>query len=280
MAWCQGVAAQGKADGDVVDGILTEFKMLEKSGAATGDNWFDFAGRAREAGELDVAAQALNRAEKEQFSPIRIGVERTRISVAGGNRDAAVKEIQKILDAGFTSVSVLTGDPVINSMAGTPDYDAVISEMSKQAYPCQFMPEFREFDFWIGEWDVNIANGTYAGSNSIQPAERGCLLLENWSSATGGTGQSINYLDKATGEWVQVWNAEGGSQINIRGGLTDEGMLLEGTIHYVANGTTAPFRALFTPLPDGRVRQFFEQSNDGGDTWFTWFEGFYSRKSD
>jgi hypothetical protein len=39
-----------------------------------------------------------------------------------------------------------------------------------------------------------------------------------------------------------------------------------------------PFRGLWTPLPDGRVRQFFEQSNDGGETWVPWFEGFYTRK--
>jgi hypothetical protein len=90
---------------------------------------------------------------------------------------------------------------------------------------------------------------------------------------------SINYLDKTTGEWVQVWNAGGGSQIHIRGGMTDDGMLLVGTLHDVASGTTTPFRGLWTPLPDGRVRQFFEQSNDDGKTWQPWFEGFYSRKS-
>ena len=66
-------------------------------------------------------------------------------------------------------------------------------------------------------------------------------------------------------------------QINIRGGLTDEGMLLVGHIHNVANGKTAPFRGLWTPLEDGRVRQFFEQSNDGGKTWQTWFDGYYTR---
>jgi hypothetical protein len=88
---------------------------------------------------------------------------------------------------------------------------------------------------------------------------------------------SVNYLDMSNNEWVQVWNAEGGSQINIRGKLTDEGMLMVGKLHNVATGTTVPFRALFTPLPDGRVRQFFEQSNDGGNTWVVWFEGIYSR---
>ena len=108
-------------------------------------------------------------------------------------------------------------------------------------------------------------------------AERGCVIIENWTSTTGGTGMSINYLDKSTDEWVQVWNAEGGSQINIRGGMTDDGMRLIGHIHYVGNDTTAPFRALFSPLPDGRVRQFFEQMSPDGETWSPWFEGFYSR---
>ena len=90
---------------------------------------------------------------------------------------------------------------------------------------------------------------------------------------------SVNFVDGIDGKWVQVWNSANGAQINIRGGMTAEGMAMTGTIHYVSNGTTAPFRALWTPLPDGRVRQYFEQSNDGGKTWTPWFEGFYTRKT-
>ena len=105
--------------------------------------------------------------------------------------------------------------------------------------PCEQDERFREFDFWVGEWDVHDGEGTR----------------------------------------VQIWHAAGGYQIDIRGGLTDNGMLLRGTIHYIGTGQTAPFRGLWTPLPDGRVRQFFEQSNDDGETWEPWFEGFYTRKS-
>jgi len=145
-------------------------------------------------------------------------------------------------------------------------------------FPCEQDDKFAEFDFWVGAWDVHIANGTFAGSNDIERAQRGCVLIENWSSAGGGGGMSINYFDKVGGEWVQIWNDASGSQINIRGGLTDDGMLLAGTIHYVASGKTLPFRGLWTLLPDGRVRQFFEQSTDEGETWTPWFEGFYTRK--
>ena len=146
-------------------------------------------------------------------------------------------------------------------------------------FPCQDDARFAEFDFWVGEWDVHIADGTYAGSNHITSLHHDCVLVENWTSASGNGGMSINYLDHESGEWVQIWNDSNGSQINIRGGLTEEGMLLVGTIHYIGNDTTARFRGLWTPLPDGRVRQFFEQYDEASDSWATWFEGFYTRKS-
>lgn len=155
--------------------------------------------------------------------------------------------------------------------------DTVAADKTAVKYPCEERPEFREFDFWLGDWEVHVANGKLVGHNSITSVEKGCLILENWTSVTGGTGMSINYLDKTTGEWVQIWNSAGGTQIDYRGGLTDEGMLLVGKIHDVSSGTTQDFRGLWTLLDDGRVRQFFEQSNDGGKIWTTWFEGFYTR---
>ena len=145
--------------------------------------------------------------------------------------------------------------------------------------PCELDERFSAFDFWVGEWDVHVASGQLAGSNIITSAQGGCLLIENWTSATGGTGMSINYLDRVTDEWVQVWNDANGSQINIRGGMTDQGMQLTGTIHYVSQGVTAPFRGLWTLLEDGRVRQFFEQYDEESSSWKPWFEGFYTRKA-
>jgi len=242
--------------------------------------WYQLAASARQAGDLDVAGEALAIAETLEFSPIRIGFEKARLAVEADDAVAAVAALEAIAESGFTSVAYITSDPVLATLAGNPAYDALVAEMSVLAYPCENDEAFHEFDFWLGEWVVHGSNGTLAGSNVIERAERGCVIIENWTNTTGGTGMSVNYVDKITGEWVQIWNAEGGSQINIRGGLTDDGMLLVGTLHTVGANTTVPFRGLWTPLPDGRVRQFFEQSNDGGETWQAWFEGFYTRTSD
>jgi hypothetical protein len=245
--------------------------------AKTGETWYQLAISAREAGDTHTATDALKKAEEMQFSAVRISIERARIDVVRNDPDAAVAKLRQLFDNGFPVVAIFTGDPVLGGLAGHEGFDALIAEMTTAAYPCENQEQFREFDFWVGEWDVHIADGTPAGHNRIEAVERGCVLIENWVSATGGSGMSINYLDKATDEWVQIWNAEGGSQINVRGGLTDDGMLMTGQIHYVASGTTAPFRALWTLLEDGRVRQFFETSNDDGESWVPWFEGFYTR---
>ncbi len=240
--------------------------------------WFQLAVSSRQAERYDAAFTALATAEALEFSPVRVGFERARLHVLADDEDAAVAELQALASSGFTAVNFITGDPLLSTLEGRAAYDALVATMSIQAFPCEHDELFSAFDFWVGEWDVHVAAGALAGSNVIKRAERGCVLIENWSSASGGTGMSINYVDKTSDEWVQIWNAAGGSQINIRGGMTDDGMLLTGTIHYVANGTTAPFRGLWTPLADGRVRQFFEQSSDDGKTWTPWFEGFYTRK--
>ena len=254
-----------------------EYDAIANGNAEDVQAWYDLAVRARTAGDAETALKALTRAAELQMSPIRIGLEKARIHVSNGDSGAALDALQKVSDSGFTAVNVITSDPVLNQLSGQLQYDELVAKMSIQAYPCKHRDEFSEFDFWLGEWDVHTANGSFAGKNRIEKAQAGCVLIENWVSVTGVPGMSMNYFDISSNEWVQVWSGAGGTQIVIRGGLGDEGLLLEGQINYVANGTSAPFRGLWTPLPDGRVRQFFEQSNDGGETWVSWFEGFYTR---
>src|SRR5687767_10075718 len=71
-------------------------------------------------------------------------------------------------------------------------------------------PQHRQFDFWIGEWDV-VPNAGAAGATSaagatgaprkpatnvIENAHRGCVIVENWDDGQGGTGQSFNVYDR------------------------------------------------------------------------------------
>lgn len=134
--------------------------------------------------------------------------------------------------------------------------------------------EYRAFDFWLGHWDVFVADGRQAGTNLISRTDDGCLIQERWQSAGGGTGYSMNYFDPTTSRWRQVW-VSADSVIDISGGIEDGAMNLTGEIRYRESGEVKPFRGNWRLLDDGRVRQFFEEQS--GDTWEPWFEGFYAK---
>ena len=146
--------------------------------------------------------------------------------------------------------------------------------------PCTQSDAYDAFDFWLGRWEVFVGDGRKAGDNEITKIDGDCLLQEKWLSVAGGAGTSLNFYDPGADEWVQHWVGAGGTFITIRGGLRDGSMVLEGQITYASNGVTNAFRGTWTPLEDGSVRQYFQESTDDGVTWQDWFEGFYRRPTE
>lgn len=136
---------------------------------------------------------------------------------------------------------------------------------------------YRAFDFWLGDWQVHSLDGQLQGTNSITSAEDGCLLIENWRGAKGGTGQSYNYFDPTDGAWHQLWVSPG-VIIDYSGGPTPEGaMRLEGTIHYRNPPSMSKFTGQWTPREDGTVLQELKQYNAKTGAWDEGFTGVYTR---
>ena len=74
------------------------------------------------------------------------------------------------------------------------------SQPTGPRFPCESRAQARQFDFWIGEWNVT-ANGKPAGTNSVQRILGQCVIFENWTSAVGGEGKSMNFFNAQTGKW-------------------------------------------------------------------------------
>ena len=156
--------------------------------------------------------------------------------------------------------------------------------LGHNAYPqetgCDSLRGFDQFDFWGGVWEIFDSTGsTKVGENSIRKMEAGCMIMENWTSAQGGTGTSLNYFNPVTNEWRQVWVSAGRYAIDIVGGIRAGAMVLEGSIYNFA-GAVWDFRGTWAPNADGSVRQFFEQYNHDSEQWDPWFNGLYRKKED
>lgn len=143
--------------------------------------------------------------------------------------------------------------------------------------PCQ-TAEHRQFDFWVGRWEVFTPDGRKAGDSRIEAIDGGCALLERWSGRGGFTGTSLNSWDAETKQWRQHWVDSQGGLLRLAGTLDGPRMVLHGSApHDRKAGVTVRERIGWTPQPDGSVRQHWERSEDDGRSWATVFDGRYVR---
>lgn len=134
-------------------------------------------------------------------------------------------------------------------------------------------PSFRQFDFWLGVWSVKDSAGHEIGANDVTREASGCALAEHWKGADGSTGTSVNYYDPSDGHWHQLWVGSGGLILHLRGTLDGGAMVLQ-DVRATPKGAVHD-RITWTPLSDGRVRQAWDISTDGGATWRRSFVGYY-----
>lgn len=139
-------------------------------------------------------------------------------------------------------------------------------------------PESRQFDFWIGEWNVtDQRTGQHAGESRIEKLYGGCVLRENWSS-DGFSGGSLNMWWNGDRQWHQTWMDQAGAFRHFIGGLTRNQMIMTAEQPDPRDpGKSMLVRLTFTPNADGAVRQYSDLSRDGGKTWQLRYDYLYRR---
>ena len=126
--------------------------------------------------------------------------------------------------------------------------------------------QHRQFDFWVGKWDVYGPKGSLAGHSLIEKVYNGCGVRENWMPLNDQTGGSLNIYVPEEKRWEQYWIDSGGSRAIFTGGWNGKAMVIQGK-------WAGPLvRMTYSKNADGSVRQFGEQSTDEGKTWATSFD--------
>jgi hypothetical protein len=138
----------------------------------------------------------------------------------------------------------------------------------------------RQFDFWLGDWEVSDPEGNVVGRNRIERLFGQIGLLERWEGASGLRGAS--YSVYAGGRWHQTWVDSSGTLLLLDGGLRDGTMMLEGSSRSEDDpGESVGHRISWSVMDGDRdsVRQLWEVSTDDGGTWHVAFDGRYRRIS-
>ena len=129
--------------------------------------------------------------------------------------------------------------------------------------------EYREFDFWLGDWDAfNAGDGALSAHVRVTSILNGCAVREEYSGIDGVTGESLSTYDPAHKLWEQYWVSSSGEIVSITGGFSLGAMVMTGP---EKGARTSLVRGTWKPEATG-VREIGERSPDGGRTWGPWFD--------
>jgi len=195
-----------------------------------------------------------------------------------GNSSEALKALKSSADGGFFQPDRLESDSVWDALRKDEQFISLVKQVKHNAAPCED-PEFRQFDFWVGDWDVtSTGDSIQRGTSHISREMGGCVIWENWTSAGSPYfGKSYNTYNVNLHRWEQYWVDNSAGTIFFYGNLKD------GVMDYWTddvpqpNGEKLRRHLQFFNLSQDTVRQFRQGSTDGGNTWNVEYDLTYHR---
>lgn len=255
--------------------VIREYRLILEDYPEDRMSLLRIAQAERELGRHEQALATLERARDNQAPEAMVDLERARNLLALGRNDEALGALELSEHAGLRAFELLDSSSEFDPLRDERAFQTVYLRVRGRVFPCETLPETRQFDFWLGRWEVRQTNGTLAGHNTIAKKDGGCTIQEQWEGAAGSTGTSVSFYIPSRDQWRQVWVGSGATLIDMTGGLVDGEMRMEGTIEYANLDRVVAFRATWTHAPDGRVRQRMEEFDLATSGWKLWFDGIY-----
>ena len=275
-------AQSEKANQEFISGNYSNAAMIYKEYLSKEENmndgpsWLNLAVSLFQLENYDEALKHFLKAEELGAVGNLRAVVQTGISyLMLQNKEKAYEYFEKAVKAGLPPASLKTNNK-FDTIRDEERFKSLIAQAEEIAFPCRNNPLSRQFDFWLGEWDVH-ANGQKVGDSKIEYSLEGCLLIENYTATSGYSGKSLNFYDAGDKKWHQTYTDNGGNVSRYSGELKDGKMYFWGE-NTDPKGNKSLVRMEFTPNSDGSVRQLYEGSTDKGKTWNIYFDGLYLKK--
>lgn len=153
--------------------------------------------------------------------------------------------------------------------------------VTTSASPLCTAAEYRQLDFWLGDWDTfetDAPDGPSIARARVKPIAEGCAIHELYEQADGLVGDSILSYDQVRKQWQQTWVTNRGTLMVLWGNFKDGALVLEGEVH-LRDGETTMQRITWEAQGNG-VRESAVLSKDGGKTWTPAFDVLFLKRAD
>ncbi len=134
--------------------------------------------------------------------------------------------------------------------------------------------EFRQFDFWVGEWELSWPAAETSeqepgrGTNRIEVALDRCVIVEHFEGMPGMRlgGMSLSTFNIRARKWQQTWVDNYGSYLDFVGEFKDGRMVLVREAN-TSEGKKFLQRMVWKNIKSDSLDWSWERSDDGGQTW-------------
>lgn len=302
----QGDRAFAKQDWETAAKV---YRQIVEANETHGGAWFRLGYALHALGRLDEAIHAHQRASEFPRGR-RTALYNWACALSlQGNHDEALAKLEESIEAGLLLRRPMEEDPDFAAIKDDQRFLELVERQKKvaaefaessggntfptlglfmaedspgqQASSSSLSPELLEqqtqMDFWIGRWDVADSDGKPVGTSVMRQQDNGHMLHQVWTARDGKTGQSINYFDPDTNQWVHKWMDSDGAIIQVTGTVNkSKAVQMSGKATF-KDGGTAQCRMNLKLLGDGRLHHKLMISKDDGQSWETRIEGFHTR---
>jgi len=148
---------------------------------------------------------------------------------------------------------------------------ALAQESPDPADPGCAAEEYRQLDFWVGDWSLAWTNpdGTSGeGHNEISLQYRDCVVYEQFSAPEMDFyGMSVSTYDAPLGVWRQTWVDDQGGYIDLVGGPA-EGEAHDFEMEAVRLTDDAPhMRMIWQDVTDDSLTWRWQGRDSGSAAW-------------
>jgi len=137
-------------------------------------------------------------------------------------------------------------------------------------------PEYRQLDFWVGDWTVAIHARAKPGVEQWQDTHgtqhithtlQSCVIEENFSAEppVQFAGRSFSTFDAIAKKWRQTWVDDSGGYLAFTGGPEADGFALYGEPRELA-GVKFQMRMVWSKITHDALRWEWQRSEDNWAT--------------
>lgn len=207
----------------------SQYSVLTRRQLENARFWYRLGVSARGNKHFELAVKALQKAKTLSTGkglPAPLADYEIATTYAGmGNGALVLKSLESSANGGFMQPAQLEKDAEWNSLLVNDQFIALAKQVQHNAAPCN-AAEYKQFDFWLGDWDVtSAADGVHRGSSHISRVMNGCVVWENWNICRPPYfGKSYNTWNSNAKRWEQYWVDTSGGVMFLHGRLKDNVM--------------------------------------------------------